>query len=99
MHLKKYKIEVSKDGANWTTVKEGTLSLTPDNPTETIYFDAEGVTGGNQLSSYNARYVKITALDTKDISAAELELITPPGDNIEIGVADDNINIIMELVY
>ena len=25
--LKKYKIEVSKDGANWTTVKEGTLSL------------------------------------------------------------------------
>ena len=90
--LNKYKIEVSKDGVNWTTAKEGTLSLTAENPTATIYFDKEGVTGGNQLNSYNARYVKITALGTKSISAAELELITPPGDNIEIGVADDNIN-------
>ena len=90
--LKKYKIEVSKDGANWTTVKEDTLNLTADNPTATIFFDREGVTGGNQLSSYNARYVKITALETKNISIAELEVITPPGDNIEIGVAEDNIN-------
>ena len=90
--LKKYKIEVSKDGVNWTNVKEGTLSLSADNPTATIYFDKEGVTGGNQLASYNARYVKITALGTKNISATELELITPPGDNIEIGVAEDNIN-------
>lgn len=89
--LKKYRIEVSKDGANWTTVKDGTLNLDPKNPTETIYFDAEGVTGGNQLSSYNARYVKITALNTKDFAAAELELITPPGDNIEIGLSNDNI--------
>ena len=89
--LKKYKIEVSKDGASWTTVKEGTLNLDPQNPTETIYFDAEGVTGGNQLSSYNARYVKITALDTKNFAASELDLITPPGDNIEIGLSDDNI--------
>ena len=90
--LKKYRIEVSKDGVNWTNVKEGTLSLSADNPTATIYFDKEGVTGGNQLASYNARYVKITALGTKNISATELELITPPGDNIEIGVAEDNIN-------
>ena len=39
--LKKFKIEVSKDGSNWTTVKEGTLDLTVDNPTETIFFDQE----------------------------------------------------------
>ena len=90
--LKKYKIEVSKDGFNWTKVKEDTLNLSADNPTSTIYFDKEGVTGGNQLNSYNARYVKITALDSKSISAAEVELITPPGDNIEIGVSEDNIN-------
>ncbi|MDO5518074.1 MAG: M60 family metallopeptidase, partial [Clostridium sp.] len=90
--LKKYKIEVSKDGSEWTTVKSDTLKLDAENPTQTIYFNAEGVTGGKQLNSYNARYVKITSLDSKKISAAELELITPPGDNIEIGVADDNIN-------
>lgn len=90
--LKKYKIEVSKDGINWTVAKEGTLSLDAQNPEVTIYFDEEGVSGGNQLNSYNARYVKITALGTKEISASEIELITPPGDNIEIGISDDNIN-------
>lgn len=90
--IKKYKIEVSKDGSTWTTVKTGTMNLSAENPTETIYFDKEGTEGGKQLASYNARYVKITALDTKNISAAELEVITPPGDNIEIGVSDDNIN-------
>ena len=93
--LKKFKIEVSKDGNEWTTVKtfdKEPLSLSGENPSATIYFDAEGVAGGTQLASYNARYVKITALGTKQISAAELELITPPGDNIEIGVAVDNIN-------
>ena len=90
--LKDYKIEVSKDGTEWMTAKTGTLSVTPENPTATIYFDADGTTGGKQLASYNARYVRITALNTKVISAAEIELITPPGDNIEIGVADDNIN-------
>lgn len=90
--ISKYKIEVSKDGATWTTVKEGTMELSAENPTATIYFDKEGTEGGNQLASYNARYVKITALGTKNISAAELEVITPPGDNIEIGVSEDNIN-------
>ena len=90
--IKKYEIQVSKDGQSWTTVKTGTMSVTAENPTETIYFDAEGVTGGKQLNSYNARYVRIKALGTKKISAAELELITPPGDNIEIGVSEDNIN-------
>ena len=90
--LKKYQIEVSKDGVEWTIAKKETLDLSAENPTATIYFDAEGVTGGAQLASYNARYVRIKALDTKKISAAEIELITPPGDNIEIGVAEDNIN-------
>lgn len=92
--LDKYKIEVSRDGVNWTKAKEGKLNISADNPKETIYFDAEGVEGGKQLNSYNARYVKITALGTKNISAAELELITPPGDNIEIGVSTDEINYI-----
>ena len=90
--LKKYQIEVSKDGSTWTTVKEGTLDLSSDNPSETIYFDAQGITGGNQLCSYNARYVKIKAIGSKSIAAAEIELITPPGDNIEIGVSSDKVN-------
>lgn len=88
--IQKYKVEVSKDGNTWTTVKTGTFNS--NNPTETIYFDKEGVQGGNQLNVYNARFVKLTAVGATNISIAELDLISPPGDNIEIGVADDNIN-------
>lgn len=88
--IQKYKVEVSKDGNTWTTVKNGTFNS--NNPTETIYFDKEGVQGGNQLNVYNARFVKLTAVGATNISIAELDLISPPGDNIEIGVADDNIN-------
>lgn len=87
--IQDYKVEVSKDGNTWTTVKEGRFN---NNSTETIYFDKEGVQGGNQLNVYNARFVKLTAKGATNISVAELDLISPPGDNIEIGVADDNIN-------
>lgn len=90
--IENYKVEVSKDGSNWTTIKEGTFQLDPKNPTETIYFDKEGVEGGNQLNVYNTRFVKLTAVGAQNISIAELDLISPPGDNIEIGVAEDNIN-------
>ncbi len=85
--IQNYKVEVSKDGNTWTKVKDGTFNS--NNPTETIYFDKEGVQGGNQLNVYNARFVKLTALGATNISIAELDLISPPGDNIEIGVADD----------
>lgn len=90
--IQKYKVEVSKDGNTWTTVKNGTFKLDSNNPTETIYFDKEGVQGGNQLNVYNTRFVKLTAVGATNISIAELDLISPPGDNIEIGVAEDNIN-------
>ena len=90
--INNYKIEVSKNGNDWTTVKNGSFKLDPNNPTETIYFDKQGVEGGNQLNVYNARFVKLTAVGATNISIAELDLISPPGDNIEIGVAEDNIN-------
>lgn len=90
--IQSYKVEVSNDGNTWTTVKNGTFKLDSKNPTETIYFDKEGVQGGNQLNVYNTRFVKLTAVRAENISIAELDLISPPGDNIEIGVAEDNIN-------
>ena len=90
--INNYKIEVSKNGNDWTTVKNGSFKLDPNNPTETIYFDKQGVEGGKQLNVYNARFVKLTAVGATNISIAELDLISPPGDNIEIGVAEDNIN-------
>ena len=90
--IQNFEIQISKDGQNWTTVKEGEFDINSNNPTQTIYFDKEGVEGGNQLNVYNTRFVKLIAKNATEISVAELDLIAPPGDNIEIGVADDNIN-------
>ena len=87
-----YEIQVSKDGETWTTVKTGNFDLTSGNPTNTIYFDKDAEGGGKQLATHNARFVKLIAKGAKDISVAELNVIAPPGDNIEIGVSDDNIN-------
>lgn len=90
--IQNFEIQISKDGQNWTKVKEGQFDVNSNNPTQTIYFDKEGVEGGNQLNVYNTRFVKLIAKGATEISVAELDLIAPPGDNIEIGVADDNIN-------
>lgn len=90
--IQKYEVQVSKDGNNWTKVKEGSFDLSAKDSSQTIYFDKEGSTGGNQLHTYNARFVKLIAKGASEISISELELLSPPGDNIEIGVSSDNID-------
>ena len=55
-----------------------------------IYFGKDGVEAENQLNTYQIRYVRLYALAANNISVAELELVGPPGDNIEIGVSSDN---------
>ncbi len=90
--IQKYEIQVSKDGNSWTTVKNGSFDLTASNPTTTVYFDKDADGGGKQLATHNIRFIKLIAKGTSEISVAELDVIGPPGDNIEIGVSDDNIN-------
>ena len=85
--IQKYQIFVSKDRTNWTKVKEGTFNLNSNNKyKETVYFDKEGTTGGNQLWTYNdIAYVKIVSVGNNNgISGAEIDIITPPGDNVEL---------------
>lgn len=89
--IQEFEIQISSDGENWTKVKEGEFSLDSNNATQTIYFDKEGVEGGNQLNVYNTRFVKLIAKGATEISVAELDLIAPPGDNIEIGLSEDDI--------
>lgn len=88
--IKNYQIDVSVDGTNWTIVNKGTFKLDANNPTEMIYFGKDGVEAENQLNTYQIRYVRLYALAANNISVAELELVGPPGDNIEIGVSSDN---------
>ena len=90
--IEKYEIQVSKDGNSWTTVKNGSFDLTASNPTTTVYFDKDVSGGGKQLATHNIRFIKLIAKGSNEISVAELDVIGPPGDNIEIGVSDDNIN-------
>ncbi len=84
--IQKYNIYVSKDRENWVLAKIGTFKLNKDNQyTNTVYFDKEGTTGGDQLWTYSdISYIKIEAIGNKGISGSEIDIIAPPGDNVEM---------------
>ncbi len=83
--VSKYAVYVSQDKENWVLAKSGTFDLNSDNHyTNIVYFDKEGTTGGNQLYTYHdISYVKIVAEGANAISGAELDVIAPPGDNVD----------------
>ncbi|MGL4109118.1 M60 family metallopeptidase [Clostridium sp. LP20] len=82
--ISNYEVHVSKDGKNWTKAHSGKFDITKEN---TIYFNEAGSSDNSQLWSYDAQYVRLTSttrgVDT--ISIAELDILGPQGDNIEIG--------------
>lgn len=83
--IKNYEIYVSNDKENWTLANSGEFKNTEDKPTETVFFNQQGSTGGQQLWAYNATYIKLVAKGAKTISIGELDILAPPGDNVEIG--------------
>ncbi|RDY27461.1 hypothetical protein CHL78_009620 [Romboutsia weinsteinii] len=83
--IKNYEVYVSNDKESWTLANKGKFLNSELNPTETVYFNEEGSSGGQQLWTHQASYVKIVAKGAKDVSIGELDIIGPPGDNIEIG--------------
>lgn len=86
--IKGYEIYVSTDKKDWVLANSGTFTFADGKDEETVYFNQEGSEGGKQLCSYTAGYVKIIAKGTNTVSVAELDVIAPPGDNIEIGTRD-----------
>lgn len=84
--ISKYEVLVSNDGKTWTKAHSGKFDTTKQN---VIYFNETGNSDNNQLWTYNAKYVKLVAKDAQTISIAELDILGPPGDNIEIGM-DNN---------
>ena len=81
-----YEVLVSEDGKNWSKAHSGKFDSTKEN---VIYFNEAGSNDNSQLWTYNAKYVKLIAKNSQTISVAELDILGPPGDNIEIGV-DNN---------
>ena len=84
--ISNYEVYVSQDGSSWTKAHSGTFDATREN---TIYFNEKGSNDNSQLWAYDAKYVKLVAKGATSISIAELDILGPQGDNIEIGM-DNN---------
>ncbi len=87
--ISKFRISVSTDKENWTVAREGTFNLTEENNyTDIVYFLKEGTDSETGLWTYNdISYVKIESVgNKKGISGVEIDIIAPPGDNIDITV-------------
>ena len=82
-----YEVYVSKDGKSWTKAHSGTFDTTKEN---TIYFNETGSSLNTQLWAYDAQYVKLVAKGASIISIAELDILGPTGDNIEIGIGNSD---------
>ncbi len=86
--IKKYNVYVSSTGddKDWTLARKGTFTLTSENPEETIYFMGQNTDSESQLWTYNdINYIKIESVDNKNgLSGAEIDVIAPPGDNVDI---------------
>ncbi|MCQ4822993.1 hypothetical protein, partial [Eubacterium callanderi] len=58
--------------------------MTTEKPEATVYFNEKDQEGANQLITNRAEYVRIIANGAAGVSAAELDIIGPPGDNVEL---------------
>lgn len=87
--ISKYEVYVSEDGSSWTKAHSGTFDTTRENK---IFFNENGSSDNNQLWAYNAKYVKLVAKGAETISVAELDILGPTGDNIEIGLDNNDQN-------
>ncbi len=91
--IRDYKVYVRRnDTEDWIEVATGKFNLTSEkNYEDLIYFMKEGTTSKNQLWTYNdISYIKIEAVGNKNgISGAEIDVIAPPGDNVDISMLDD----------
>ncbi len=91
--ITKYKIYVSSDKENWQEARVGTFNLTKENNyTDTVYFKKDASAADTSLwTYYDVSYVKIVSDGKNSLSGSEIDLIAPPGDNIDISVTENNV--------
>ncbi|MDO4275017.1 MAG: fibronectin type III domain-containing protein [Eubacteriales bacterium] len=78
--IKNYRIQLSKDGSKWFTVKEGQFQ-TDNTDTAVVYFQNEKK--DPFVCTFDAQYLKLQILDSGERSVSELEILGPSGDNLE----------------
>lgn len=84
--LGEYEIQVSLDGSQWTTVKQGTLEEKAGS--QTVYF--ENAEQDSWVCTYDAAYVRLRAVGQSKLSMTELDLLGPSGDSVSFGVKADS---------
>ena len=90
-------IEISTDGQNWRTVREG--SFTEKTRSETVYFQNEKK--DPWVATFDAVQVRLTAKGSagKQIAITEIDLLGPSGDSVLFGSAegkDDAVGILAQ---
>ncbi|MCI8401943.1 MAG: carbohydrate-binding protein [Lachnospiraceae bacterium] len=89
-----YRIEISRDGQNFETVKEGSFTedgtfVSESDGSVRIYFTnqdmGDGADKDPRIAIYDAVSVRITAagMAGREVSVTEMDLIAPSGDNVE----------------
>lgn len=87
--IQDYEVYVSNNGEEWTLASLGKFQFGTNGDDENsaiVYFNKEDSEGGRQLYTYEASYVKVVAKGKSTISVAEIDILAPPGDNIDIDV-------------
>lgn len=81
--ISQYKIEISTDGTNWETIRTGSFNL--KNGEALVYFD-EGTQGEElyRVMMKYANYMRLTAVGQSTVDIAEIDVIGPEGDDLEI---------------
>ncbi len=90
--LQKVTVAVSTDGQAWTMVKADYTGLTgTEDQEQTIWFDAitqDGQICENWIGTYDARFVRLTIVQTGDVTIREIDICGPSGDNVEFLTAE-----------
>lgn len=92
--VKNYRLSISQDGEKWTEIKSGTFEFQEGSSSALIYFDLKD---DPRYHVYETAYLKITAAGSKSFAAAELDILGPTGDNVEL--AEAGIGILKEDFY
>lgn len=82
--VKNYRLSISEDGEKWTEIKSGTFEFEEGSSTALGYFDLKD---DPRYHVYETAYLKITAAGSKRFAAAELDILGPTGDNVELVTA------------
>lgn len=86
--IRKFTIEVSEDGKQWTKVRED--SFEDKTGSHTMYFQNEKE--DPWVATYDASYVRLTVKDSKgkNVAITELDILGPSGDSICLGESEEN---------